>query len=376
MVATKRMTLADAIDIQTDSAQKIQDIRGSLYDFEPAVEQDTFVVRHRTSGRTYKPTEHALRGMARWANTSDWFVQSLTEKCEKAGKVIYNRDGRDAELLKHTFQTLLWQPDRIDTSKQFLFRTWNDGTLRAVLSDRYAIVNNLAVLEAVREVVPDAEVSHWRGDADTLYGNIVIPNTVRSVQDDSDYGAGVSISNSEIGLRRVGSAPYILRLVCTNGMIMAKYVSRVSRVHRGSLDWNQLKLELQTDIKEHLNLADQLIDSVLGLKAYGCGDTPMVKAFGQLAKTHKIAKKHAMGIFKAFDVEAGNLPEGHAKSLFGMQQAITRYSQTIDNQNEWVTFDELAGTMMDMTQDKWQRFTAQAKSLDVEELEDIFGMAV
>ena len=61
--------------------------------------------------------------------------------------------------------------------------------MRAMLSNKYAIVNNQWMMEVIQEAVPNGMLSHWRGDADTMYGNVLIPDSIRE-EDDSDYAIG------------------------------------------------------------------------------------------------------------------------------------------------------------------------------------------
>ena len=54
-------------------------------------------------------------------------------------------------------------------------------------------------------VLPDGRFSHDKSDEDTVFGNILLPDTIldKSADDDTDYGGMVSIGNCEIGKRRV-----------------------------------------------------------------------------------------------------------------------------------------------------------------------------
>jgi hypothetical protein len=140
-----------------------------------------------------------LKNIAVAGRTSDWFLRDLRENKNHQTKdeVVFKRDRGDAELLVQCLKQTLWRADRFDQEKERLWRTWSDGSMRAMLSDKYAIVNNAWVMEVIREAVPAGMFSHWRGDADNMYGNVLIPDSIRQ-EDDSDYGGMLSVGNSEI----------------------------------------------------------------------------------------------------------------------------------------------------------------------------------
>ncbi len=80
----------------------------------------------------------------------------------------------------------------------------------------------------MRKLIPGGRLSHWRGDADTLWGNVLIPDTIRQ-ESDSDYGGMVSIGNSEIRERRITSRPSVFRAICFNGCIWDREAGQARR---------------------------------------------------------------------------------------------------------------------------------------------------
>ena len=72
------------------------------------------------------------------------------------------------------------------------------------MTDKYTPVDNRWYLEALKEFLPDARYSHWKGDEDTIFGNLLLPDSIMDYgqDDDTDYGGMVSISNCEIGKRK------------------------------------------------------------------------------------------------------------------------------------------------------------------------------
>jgi len=164
-----------AMEKIADDQRQIEDLRAPLNDFTPKVNDNGEACLEYKDGRQFIPTDHALKNIAVAGRTSDWFLRDLrTDKTHTSrDEVIYKRDSGDAELLVHCLNQTLWRKDRFDQEKERLWRTWSDGSLRAMLSDKYAVVNNQWVMEVIREAVPAGMLSHWRGDADNMYGNVL-----------------------------------------------------------------------------------------------------------------------------------------------------------------------------------------------------------
>jgi len=362
-----------AMDKIADDQRKIEDLRAPLNDFTPIVNDSNEAVLRYKDGRHFKPTDHALKNIAVAGRTSDWFLRDLREEKSAGGKdeVLFKRDREDAELLVHCLEQTLWREDRFDQDKERLWRTWSDGSLRAMLSDKYAIVNNSWVMEVIREAVPAGMLSHWRGDADNMYGNVLIPDSIRQ-EDDSDYGGMLSIGNSEIGMRRISSTPSVFRAICMNGCIWDQEKGKsIGRVHRGEIDLATLKHEIIQNLNDQIPLMDHGIDLLLKLRSYGNEGVPMSKIVGQVCSDNRVTKKHSFGVLKAFAVEKGEVEE-LANTAFGVANAFTRFGQTLGDDG-WVKFDEIGGKIANMTEAKWSSTVKSAKSMDDKQLEKLFG---
>lgn len=369
----KCITFDEALHKVADDQRKIQDIRGGLQDFTPAVNQSGEAVLRYKDGREFVPTDHALKNIAVAGRTSDWFLRDLREDKNHQTKdeVVFKRDGGDAELLVHCLKQTLWRADRFDQEKERLWRTWSDGTMRAMLSDKYAIVNNQWMMEVIKEAVPGGMLSHWRGDADNMYGNVLIPDSIRE-EEDSDYGGMLSVGNSEIGMRRISSCPSVFRAICMNGCIWDQEMGQeIKQVHRGEIDLSSLRSRIIANLNNQIPLLNRGIDTLLNTRDYSNNGVMMSKIVAQVTSDMKVTKKQAGGILRAFATEKDEVGE-LANSAFGVANAFTRYGQTT-NDSDWVKFDQIGGKIVSMSRPKWDATVERAKSLDKKDLEKVFG---
>jgi hypothetical protein len=379
------MTFDKGKEVLAEQQASIEDIRGGLNQWAAVATDDGVRFKCKANGRLYKPTEHAYNlmcGVGRGMST--WAVNALTRpiahptKKDVDGEPVPLEGGTrtmaDHEVLVNYLNVHLFNRDRVDQEKPRLFRTWKDGTLRAVLSEIYTTVNNGWVLDLFSKLLPGGMLSHWRGDADEIYGNILIPDTIRA-EKDSDFGGMVSIGNSEIGTRRISSTPSVFRAICMNGCIWNQEVGKeYNQVHRGkTLDFEKIASEIKCLLEAQIPLLPQGIQRVLGLRAYGVGDVPMQKIIGQIALDASMSKKQVAALFDGFGEERKIIGD-EARTAYGLVNSITRAGQRFDNET-WVRFDTLAGGIVSLDRNGWEKFRNRAANITDKALERV-GIAV
>lgn len=112
------------------------------------------------------------------------------------------------------------------------------GEVRAIVSDRYAALDDEFVLDVIHEVLDkagylaDARVRASAVGAHTLL-RITLPGEGVAVRAGDVIEWGLDIGNSEVGLRSVQITPITYRLVCTNGMRAWKSESAIRMRHVG-----------------------------------------------------------------------------------------------------------------------------------------------
>jgi hypothetical protein len=100
-----------------------------------------------------------------------------------------------------------------------LFFRFDGEDIRAIFTPRYVPVDNFEALERLDSIgyKPETKV---QCSLDPEFMSLSIPDGPRSFDIDGDkFTPGISISNSEVGLASLSISAYILRLICTNGLI-------------------------------------------------------------------------------------------------------------------------------------------------------------
>lgn len=370
------MTFEEGLEKVASDQQQIQDIRGPLKEWTAGVsDAGKVVLIYLPNGQEFVPTEKALTDMAVAGYTGKWILSDLTtdkkESSEDDSEVMFKRDREDADLVVHILKHTLFHKSRVDQEKSRLFRTWTNGTFRAMLSDKYTIVNNAWYLETLSRLIPGGLLSHWRGDADTIFGNVLIPDTIRQ-ESDSEYGGMLSIGNSEIGLRRLMSLPSVFRAICMNGCIWEQEKGKsVDRVHRGAVEFDALANEIATNLQHQIPLLSGGIARLLGTRALIFGKSRIANVIAQFFKNYKLPKSLAAKFVGHLNTEVKIIgPE--ALTAFGLQAALTRAGQEGEDET-WVKYDMVAGQVSDLTFAKWDAMLKGADSLTDKEIEKTLG---
>lgn len=369
------VSFSEAIDKVLDERRQRQDISIPLSQFSLSLDSDGENIVGTIDGVDYTPTMHCLKQMATWMGVSHAVLkQYLNPVVNQNGSVRYERDATDRELLVALFKNGI-RDNRVDAKKVFKFRTYTDGTLRAMLSDRYAIIDNVWYLEHLQKVFgeiggDEPGFIHWRGNADTLYGNLLIPDSIRK-ENDSDYGGMISVSNCEIGKRRLSLLPSIFRGICTNGCIfgLQRLENKISQVHRGDVNMVKLAESIHDGVDTLVPMVASGIDNFIKMQDLKL-EVPPSEIIAQIAQDYKLSpgkNGQAVNVVQHYAKD-----ENAFRNLFGIVNAITRAAQEYDP-SEHVRLDEIAGSLMEHNADSWKRFNQRAAGMSPKQRDKIFG---
>jgi hypothetical protein len=112
-----------------------------------------------------------------------------------------------------------------EEKREQLFVRFDGEEVRAIFTPRYKPVDNFEVCLRLDEMgyTPDTQVQ-CHHDAEFML--LSIPDGRRQFKINGDkMTPGISISNSEVGLASLSVSAFILRLVCTNGMVAKTEIS-------------------------------------------------------------------------------------------------------------------------------------------------------
>jgi len=360
--------------------EQLESDRGHREDFEVALNQLQFGVDQVDSDvqfgmyiedQFYVPTDHALTQLASklCEGKGTGFVRGLrTDSYDGKENVKVKRDQRDAETISAIISN---GARRIDGTTKYKVRTYDDGTVRAFLSDKYAEVDNRWFLSQIKNIIPSGRLSHWRGDADTIFGNVLIPDTIRE-EDDSDYGGMISVGNCEIGKRNVKSMPSLFRAICMNGCIWDQAAGTEIKVrHIGDIDLDQLSQKVRHNLEVQIPLLPQGIERILGIRAMGTDGVPMKNVIAATADTNGLAKREATAVLESW-VRYESPIAGDERSLFDVVNSVTRAGQFLDNQS-WVKFDQLGGRLAAYSDKQWTSLKSRAEDYEEKDFKRIFA---
>ncbi len=341
-----------------------QDVMVKVSDITPTVHEGEDGARLEIrigDGRNLILTDHAIGQLAMKIDVPTTFTNTyLAPKMHPTKKdvVKYERDAQDYQLVAMGLKNGLRRkaPDH-----KVLFRIYDENRCRAVLSDRYSIVDNIWYLDILKAVMPTARVSHWRGDADTIIGNVLIPDSLRA-EDDSDYGGMISLSNCEIGTRAVAQIPSIFRAICMNGCIWGQTKGIEFRKRHKGIDLNDLGDRIKANINDQIPLLDSGIDLLLTTRSWQA-QADMTALFTQMAYDARCSVKETVDIAETW------YKESKEKTAFGVVDAITRYGQKA-SPRRWVELDSYAGSLV--KGNAWATMNAKAKALTREDIEAAF----
>lgn len=354
----RTMTYEQGLEQLEQGRAETEDMIAPASELRPTIDPDRGFALQRLDGRSFKPTHFCLGQLARWAGTGRFILDVLNKGDYLDANVM-------CDLVANGLRKL--------GDKPMLWRTRRDGTLRAILSDQYAEVDNRWFVEALAKIVPGGRLSHWRGDADTIHGNVLIPDSIRE-EDDGDYGGMLSVGNSEIGERKLRSLPSVFRAICYNGCVWGqKHGKGIKLVHRGKVNLDQLFDVIRDNLQAQIPLLPQGIDLLLATKAMGWDGASMKPVIAQACKDHKIGKAQASMVLGAYVEETKATGEELGRSLFGLVNAFTRAGQKLAP-GDWARFDEIGGELVQEGEKGWGRTIARAARLAVKEVEEAFAV--
>jgi len=208
----------------------------------------------------------------------------------------------------------------------------DDGNdvIRAIVSERYGVIDNADAMDMIANSLPslkDALASHIFNDGDDIFGNVLLPDYMKS-EPDSDYGVGIAFKNSEIRNSTFKISPFLFRAICLNGLIWGRQNSEitVNQRHMGKIDLNELQEQVTNAVKVALTQGNDLL-TLMALSKQVKVENPLA-TIAMLARDNKMTieqgKLWHKGYLDSLHEQHGDV---HEKSAFGIVNGLTRASQ-------------------------------------------------
>lgn len=248
-----------------------------------------------------------------------------------------------------------------------------DGRARAFLSNRYKRLDHYQIAEAVLPVIgqmPDVRFESCQITEDRMYIKAVNPRLQAEVTPGDIIQAGLIISNSEVGLGSVTIQPLVYRLVCKNGMVVNDAATKKNHVGRtNSADENFLLYSAETleaddkafllKVRDTVSAAvdeakfSMVVDLMREAKAAPM-NTADVPGLVQLAsRDFGITEREQAGVLQ-------HLIEGNDLTLYGLSNAVTRFSQDVDSYDRATALEGIGYNILSMPAKQWNRMNLMA----------------
>lgn len=227
-----------------------------------------------------------------------------------------------------------------------------DGKIRAILSDRYRIIDNYdLVFLALDEFKKKETVEIYRVDLTEtmLYLKAIDRTLTASIKEEDIVNGGLILRNSEVGASSLRIEPFILRKVCNNGLILQHSLKKIhlgrQTLEIGYIDWSDETRELED--KALWSKVRDIIRATFNKQAFEgwvkrlresvwIGIEKPIKAVNNIVRHLGLSEEQKNQLLIHFSE--------HTK--YGLVNAITRLARDQTNADTQVRLEEFAGKIL------------------------------
>lgn len=244
--------------------------------------------------------------------------------------------------------------------EQRMLRTM-DGHARAFLSNRYRRIDHLDIATVTLPLLSelkDARFESCEITEERMYIKVVNPRLQAEVVPGDIVQAGIIISNSETGQGALCIQPLAYRLVCRNGMVVNDAKLRrnhIGRIESSGEDFFLYSEEtLKADDKAFVLKIKDTVKAAVDEARFARVIDKMRESAGVPLDTKKIPAivKMASSNFGITDEESEgvlqHLIENGDFSLYGLANAVTRFSQDVESYDRATKLEEIGYSVMTM----------------------------
>jgi len=287
-----------------------------------------------------------------------------TQLAEKTGIPLkyYNRMLEAQRLYLVAENVNAW----IHEKEQRLIRIL-DGEVRAILSDRYRPMDNFDLLFCALDEFKKHGVDIHRCDLTEthMYVKVVQPHEVREIRENDKVVPGLVLSNSEVGSGGLRVEPFMLRLVCSNGLIGEQVIRKVhigEKRDAGDI-WSDDTIRKKDDVlwSEVKDVIKATFDPTIfseWVEKLKRGTEVEVEspttAVDSVAAKYNISEEKKRDLLDYFTTQ-------EAPTQWGMANAITRMAQTEEKVENQVELERAGNEIAILEPEEFIRLTRKEK---------------
>lgn len=271
------------------------------------------------------------------------------------------------ELLVKNVNTWLSQ-----ASDKRMLRTLG-GTARAFLSSRYKRIDNMdiaAIAIPLLSGIKGVRIESCQLTERQMYIKAVNPRLEAEVVPGDIVQAGIIISNSEVGQGSVNIQPLVYRLVCSNGMIIndaqtkAKHIGRIVSSDENFQIYSEktiqaedraFLLKIQDTVKAAVDEARfaRIVAQMQEARKLPMNTVDVPEVVRLAAQQYHITKEESTGVLQRL-IESSDL------NLYGLANAVTRYSQDVENYDRATELEAAGYQILTMPARQWNMINQAA----------------
>ncbi len=260
----------------------------------------------------------------------------------------YNRMASEApDLLVENVNQWFTKEERT-----FFVRGLN-GSVRALLSDRYRVIDHLDVLNCALNELQTHEATVESCHLSETEMNVKVRSDrlkdyVRN-RDDVLIG-GLLLTNSETGHKALRLEPRLYRVACTNGMVVEQFVSK--QVHLGTNNGandSAVYISIRQSIQNLFNQFGEIVQSIR-LTTEVRVKKP-VDVIHNVVSHYHLTEEQKGAILIAFGAE----PDA---DQYGIANAVTRAAHVEENWEKSLELERLGGNLLALPMKDFQAFDA------------------
>ena len=238
-----------------------------------------------------------------------------------------------------------------------------DGNARAYLSDRYRRIDNYEIATATLPIIAEIDgvkIESCEVTENRMYLKAVNRRLEAEVVPGDVVQAGILISNSEVGLGSVSVMPLVMRLVCSNGMVINDLGQKKYHIGREQeTTWELFSTEtIEADDQAFMLKLRDIVRGATEEARFGTivdklREAAGVRITGRVPEVVELAadqfgfnKLESDGILQ-------HLIEGGDLSLYGLSNAVTRLSQDVESYDRATMLESAGWRIATMPRDTW-----------------------